>query len=490
MMQILLTVIGLLLAAGAGYSLILNYSVQTISSEVGDTSERLDLAAASIQRMATLIPGTSEYVAPKGTKSPDLSFTTMPAGSGPYRSTVDGIPFMYCPVGVLSDTEVGLLEGKTNGKTYYNGGDYTQLEYGSLVVQTSYAFAQGVKTRYNPIAFIVAPERGRSTSVGCHHMGLKNGQPHLANSIVRVVSAPKVDLQGTKTIYVSGSGKGGGTGPKDRASINAALMEFVNRPPEEMTISISDATSVSSAVWQAFRNASAESGARLAIVGETGSAAISFPSGYDWNVPANTTLRNVSLSGSTVIVAAGDMLDLTGSVGLQSPSSASAIVVEGGGEVSAYNAVIAISNPGKYGFDVQGTLKMVGSHMAGVNGALDGSLILRGGELRMTSSRLGYATGLSWIRPTTAGIIMIGGGRISGGTSSDVIANGSARCHYTADGNTTLKWASQTILAIFPEGSYTAPDFSASAAARDTYERERQERAWARQRVFSTIRCN
>lgn len=494
MMQILFTVIGLTLAAGAGYALILNYSVQTISSEVADTSERLDMAAAAIRHMSHQIPGTSEISPPAPGASGDVPYSVMPAGSGPFTSTVDGKPFVYCPIGRLSTAEIAAL-GNTYSATFHDTADRAILVHGGLVVDTDLTLDSDLEATFKPIAILFAPDRGRTAAAPCSRISVRDGNPFDPYGSVRVISALGDLSNGNgireeaKTIYVSSAGRGGGTSPTDRASINSALLYYAVNRPAQMTISLLDTAAVGSGAWTQFSAASAAMDSELVIVGESTNAAISVPGASNWQVPGKLSFRNVSLVGPRLIAGPGDSVTLTGPVSFFPTSNISAIRVEKGGAVVARNALIRAENSGQYLLEVSGLVDFRDTSLGSLSTNPRAHIFLNDGKVELSSSMIGDV-GSGSQRPSAAPFYVYGGGSLVSGASSGALLSGTGQCYVSAGGDRIFKWSNHSRLQVPTEAYYTAPDIDDNQDDIEAYEAALNERSLARQYLRAAVSCS
>ena len=494
MMQILLTVIGLAMAAGAGYALILNYSTQTISSEVASTTERLDLAAAAVARMAKVIPGTDVLSPPVETYDPSVGYATMPAGSGPFNSRVDGVPFLYCPVGRLSDAQVAQLSGTVERTLQQPSTSGTERVYGKLVVQSDWSAAIGsdVRSQFDPIGILIAPERGRSLPPSCSNIQVRDGRVIVTNGIVRVVSNTRGlarSQSDMSTIYVSADGRGGRTAPDDRASINSALLHFAVYQPDQLTISVADYVTVGGSAWSQFTAAAANSSGNLAIVGEgSGGATMNAPAGTPFHAPAKLSLRNIAFAGPQIVVNSGDEMFLTDQIVLYSNAQA-AIWVQKGGQIHGQAGLLAFENGGRYAFKVDGKARFEGINIVPINASPNGIFMIEGGDLSFKNMMVGSDGSLPLVRSQVAPFYVIGSATMVSDPDVDARGTSGGTCHYSADGNTIMKWVSQSKLRVPDEDTYAVPSVDDNAALRNAYEAERQERNVARQHVYTYIDC-
>ncbi len=495
MMQILLTVIGLAMAAGAGYALILNFSTQSISSEVAVTTERLDLAAASIARMAKVIPGTDVLSPPAATYDAAVGYSTMPEASGPFDTRIDGVPFLYCPLGHLTNAQVAQLGGTTSGTLYMTSQSRGEVRYGSLVVQSALSadIDAGVQTTFDPIAIIVAPDRDRTVPPSCNAVRLSGGRLVVTNGIARAVSNTR-GLEKAKgvldTIYVSSAGTGGGTGPHDRASIGSALSYYAYMRPERLTISIADGVVASSAAWTQFVSAAGGSSGSLAIVGETiGTSSLRAPSGSSLVIPENMSLRNIAIAGPHIVVQAGDKLTLTGRVDFYPGSSSAAVSVLKGGELRGQAGLLTFDSGGGYAVRLNGKARFASFNLAPINSVPGGIFYIDGGELDLQDLAVGSDSSLPVIRPSVAPFYLAGMATMA--SNSNVIARtaSSGNCLNPSTSNPLTKWVSSSTLRIPDEDAYPAPGVDDPPAAQNLYEEQRQERFLGRQHINTAIDC-
>lgn len=494
MMQILLTVIGLAMAAGAGYALILNFSTQTISSEVASTTERLDLAAAAVARMAKVIPGTDVLSPPVETYDPSVGYATMPAGSGPFNSRVDGVPFLYCPVGRLSDAQVAQLSGTVERTLQQPSTSGIERVYGKLVVQSDWSSAIGsdVRSQFDPIGILIAPERGRSQPPACTNVQVRDGRVIVANGIVRVISNTRglaKSQSDISTIYVSAAGRGGGTAPDDRASINSALLHFSAHHPDQLTISVADNVTVGGSAWAQFTAAATNSSGNLAIVGEAGGGArFNAPAGTPFHAPAKLSLRNIAFAGPQIIVNSGDELFLTDQIVLYSNAQA-AIWVQKGGQIHGQAGLLAFENGGRYAVKVDGKARFESINIAPINAAPNGIFMIEGGDLAFKDMIVGSDASLPIVRSQVAPFYVIGSATMVSDPYVDARGTSGGTCHYSADGNTIMKWVPQSKMQVPDEDSYVVPSVDDNPALRNAYEVERQERNVARRHINTFIDC-
>lgn len=503
MLQIVLAVIGMSVVGLVGFVTLEQFSMQQRMQDQRENIRRLDLAAEGLQQALGRLPGVDTLVAPAAASSADVSWSVLPASIGALNRTTRGVPFLYCPVSSLSGSELASLQSSSDDVVSLPNGDYSVKESGGFVVSSSLAIDNDVRNIMKPLAFIVSAGTVGDSPPSCSTITLSsNGKAVVSGGIVRVVSMPVqtgaagVGMGTSAEFWVSPTGSGNGRSVSSPSSINAALEHFSKFAPDNMTVHFQGTVKVSPDVWNRFRNASRSSGSKLRLIGE-GSAVLDAGLGIaqDWDIPSETFLENVTISGPLVTVGVGDKLFIGNSVAFQVEGGRYVtLFVNAGGSIAARGASIYMGNPGQYGIINYGSVDLRNSLLRSGVGTMKSMIWnIDGGSLNVSSSTIGSSD----LRTTEGTILSEKARFISSDGSSSAYASQSNSCWWSGtedyafrtDLGYVLNGAGNGTSAILPETNFPQPAADASAAEIQAYQDGLSIRTRGRRANSSAISC-
>lgn len=427
MLQILLAFLAISIVSVTGYGLIEQLSLQQIMVDQRENMRRLDVAADAVQGRLVTMPGVEGVFAPAPLNQ-STGWSYMPAGLGGINATVDGTPFVYCPVAPVA--------GNNNVQVKSPGGSSYGVEVKSgVVVGSDYgnvagsAFKAGL-TAYRPVAFIIAASRGSQTPPSCTDIGERNGRPFVSGGLVKIVSRP-AGAVGPGTIAASSSdiyvatGSNGSGRLNDPASIEDALLQWSNLRPSAMTIHLVGDVAVGNVdVWNRFASTLGASASRLAIDGAGHS--ITAPGGQIRSSGV-LSMSSLGLNGPTLVVDSGDVLNIQGDVVLQPSTAGSGLYVQQGGRLNVANGTLRIGGAAQNGVEASGDVVVNAGAIASGSGT-QWSLGLAGGSrLWSTGSVIGDASS----RNGQAAIVVSGTSSVTSDAASRVVASSGNVCWST-----------------------------------------------------------
>lgn len=497
MLQILLAFLAISIVSVTGYGLMEQLSLQQIMMDQRENARRLDVAADAVAGRLISVAGEPGVFAP----APSLASTgwsALPTELGGIKATVDGIPFLYCPIAPRTPAAGSGSVKSPDGSSYgieVKGGAVVGSELGNSI-----ALSGVLGSAYHPLALIIAAGRGVQTPPKCTDVQERNGRPFVTGGLVKVVSRPG-DVQGQGTIaassseiYVSPSGGGNGT-QSDPASIDDALKQWVNNHPSSMTIHVIGNVTVQNAgVWSAFAGSFSNSASRLTIDGADASiTAPAGPLGVSANFSMSGGTGGLTLLGPTLVVNQGDEFSTQGSVVLSAVSASgtgeSGLYVQQGGRLNVSNGVLRVAGANS-GVESSGDVAITSGTIFG-SGAWSLALT-NGGRLLASSASIGDPSG----RNGTAGLAVAGAWSVSSDAASRVIAGGSGTCWSTLDASdTTFSYsangagARSPVLADPSPPAMTDANDPAQVEAYQAYRRDVDARQRARQTNHSNFQC-
>lgn len=417
MVQVVIAVLAITFAGVSGWILVEQTMLHEVASNQRENSRRLDLAADAVTGALGSVPGSEGLYAPLGSAGAD--WQELPANLGAVNETVAGIPFLYCPLG--SANSAGSVEVGFAGDE-----SYTAETEAGFVVADDLSLGSGY-SRSAVAAFVVGAGRQVSAPPPCSSIQYLNGNFTVPDGIVRVVGRPqgRVTAETEKRpteFYVSATSvDGNGRSAGSPVSIDKALEHWLTFRPTSMTLNIVGTATPSASVWSAFAPALAGSDAEFTVRSESGGVLVT-PAGQ-FPVTRDTTLSNVSISGSFPYVSGGDQLTINGNVSIapatgtpQSP----AVYVDAGGRLAVSDSMLTIRAPGAAGIVSFGDVTVVRSNLLPVNGTGTVASLLSGSRLLAQSA----AFGGSAARPGIAAIYANGAWGFSADATS--IAYGAA----------------------------------------------------------------
>lgn len=494
MMQIILTVVGMLLAAGTGYAVLTSIQVQNAASYQDDTISRLNLASKAVERSLERIPGTQSLAAPMATSQTGVGYSVIPASIGPVRGTSSGVPFAYCPVARLSPAEQSALPSSSAGSVSMSSGSYDVEIYGGRVVSSDLAINADVQQWRRPIAFIVAPLSKGGEPPACSEISWRSNDAFVEGGLVRVISEPEttgtysgVDAR-AMVFYAASGASGSGRSASDPANIQSIVRDAVAGSPDTLTIYVTGVVSLDQTDVALFNQALGSSNTRLSIIGFGNDPEIDLTKSVSWDLPRSTVLKNMIVRSGGLVVGSNEQLTLDGSILLDGGNiTGSNVLVLAGGYLRADGSRIFFENESRMGFEVRGRASFVGAQVKGVQVPAF-YVFLNGGSVDFEGSRIGAVDGVS-TRPRDAALIAANGAKVSGSNAIAYATTGGT-CFMTMNGDQSFAWNDQTRSRIVGENNYLRPADGSSAAEFEAYYLGRDQRVQARRQNGSDIICS
>jgi hypothetical protein len=507
MLQIILAVIGISIVSTMGFIMLEQLSLQNQMQVQRENIRRLDVAADGLVNALGRLPGVDTLVPPAPGVSGSVPWSVLPADVGAVNSTVNGVPFLYCPVATLGSEELAGLANRSVRSVQMPNSNYSTVESGRYVVSASLGLNAELRSKFNPVAFIVAPGARGETPPDCSGIKVVNNVAVVDGGLVRVVSMPGAGSVATGAdaaaeFWVTPSGTGNGRRADDPTSINAALTHFTRYSPDTMTIHVDGTVYAADDVWGAFLNASRDSGSKLRIIG-SGAGVVEASAGGSWDIPASTFLENVLVKGPQIVVGRGDSLFTIGNVGI-TPFGGPNISIDvlSGGRFVANGSAVQIANSGQHGIRSAGNVELRNSSLNSASGQLNNFIwMTSGGELDLVSSRIGSASD----RPIHSGIYSSGMASITSGDGSSAYAstnNGWCWASSSDASELAFKWSdlgAGSYSGVRSEDNYPEPTYpgaeadpaalTAYRAQMDAYQADYNERHRARRVNASRVYC-
>jgi len=325
MLHIILAVLGLIMASALGVVIVSQVTLQAKVRNQEENFRRLDLAAESLEASLVRMPGVSAAFAPA--PAGGFEWSTLPGGIGVVNATVDGDPFLYCPIApdMSEDQRAALFGTELNGPSAgtvqgaASGDEYAIGVKNGLVVASALVIDADVKSALQPVAFLVAPGMTADSPPSCKSVRLDahSGKAIAPGGVVRVVSAAVGSASsvesGSAEFWVSASGTGDGLGSSTPTTIDAALHHYLAHLPAEITFKVRGSVSPSAGLWSQFMLSSAAAKAAIRFEGVDGAAQVSAPASDSWAVANRLTLSNINVAAPALQVLSGGRLDLRGS---------------------------------------------------------------------------------------------------------------------------------------------------------------------------------
>lgn len=496
MLQIILAVIGISIVSTMGFIMLEQLSLQNQMQVQRENTRRLDVAADGLVGTLGRLPGVDKLVAPIPGTSGSVPWSVLPDDVGAVNSTVSGVPFLYCPVASLSAEELESVATRSVSSVQMSDSNYATEVSGRYVVSSALAMDGDLQALFNPVAFIVSPGTRSETPPDCSDIRVVNNVAVVEGGIVRVVSMPSgVASVGTGAdaaaeFWVTSNGTGNGQSSTSPTSINAALTHFIRYSPDTMTIHMADAVFPSADIWSRFLAASADSGAKLRLIGN-GTGGLDVGSGGAWNVTASTFFENVTVKGPRVVVGRGDSLFAIGSVNLIPHGNPSITMdVLQGGRFMATDSIVSFANQGQYGIRAAGDVDLRNSSLRSSSGQLSNFIWLNnGGELNLVASQVGATND----RPILSSILSDGSMQIASDANSAAYASSSSNGCWAWNGaDIAFKWSATGVgsrSSVRPETEYPAPAADADPSVIQAYQEGANERYRARRINASNIYC-
>ena len=257
-----------------------------------------------------------------------------------------------------------------------------------------------------------------------------------------------------------------------------------------MTIHLVDAVYPSGPVWSRFAAASADSGAKLRLIGN-GSGGLDVGAGGTWNVPASTFFENVSIKGPRVVAGRGDSVFTVGSVNfLPHGNPTVTLEVQEGGRLLATDSIVSFANQGQYGIRAAGDVDIRNSSLRSSSGQLSNFVWLDdGGELNLVASQIGASSD----RPIHSSILSDGTMEIASDANSTAYAASTSNGCWAWNGaDIAFKWSAVGIgsrSTVRSESEFAAPAPGADPSVIQAYQDGVNERYRARRVNASNIYC-
>lgn len=493
MLQILLAFLAMSIISVAGFGLMEQLSLQQVMLDQRENARRLDVAADAIGGRLVTMPGVAGML-PPAPASAATGWSAMPSGLGGLNATVDGVPFVYCPIAPTLGTvnsQITSPDGSSYG-VQIRGGVVVGSELGNTL-----ALPAGI-TAYKPVAYIIAANRGTSAPPSCGQVRERNGRPYVQGGIVKIVSQPGA-VQGAGTvsasaseIYVTPDGQGDGRMIGNAASIDDALRQWINGKPAVMTIHLVGGAGTTITVqdpnlWAAFAASLRSSSSRLIIDG--GNATLVAPASQI-GIPSTFSVSGLGLVGPTLVVEQGDEMNVQGNVVLQPSAGGSGLFVQQGGRLNITSGTLRIAGSAGNGVEAAGDVSVTNGALAGPG---NWSIALtNGGRLQAIGSTIGDTSA----RNAQAGIVVAGAWGVTSDANSNVAAAASGSCWGATDGSdATFAYSGNgqgqpsTVKAAPPSPGQLDLTDPAQAAQYDAYRNEVNLRQRALQTNHSNFTC-
>lgn len=489
MTQILLSIIAVVLASGAGILVMLNLRAQSTIIEHGNNEARLDEIASLLSRSVTRIPGSNHFALPAADTSG--GWAQLPSSVTGNDNTFGDVPFAYCPVGRLSTAELSGLSPVGTQQISMPEGSYSASTYGGLVVETNVSLDSAVVSQLSPVGILTAAIGKAVMPPNCTDVKLVNGVPFVEGGMVRVISEPagsaNADVSkfgGTAEFWVSDTGQGSGLRRSEPMQIDKALKYYVDYRPDNFILNIGSYVHASDGVWQSFIANTQSSGGSITFKGLAEGAAIRGVQAGLWPSPARLTIENLILYGPAIGVEAGDEVILSGAISLSPSSSTYGIHVYPGGKLTISDASINL-NKNWGGIFVEGEMTSSNSKIyAGrtdiwyIINASHGNVDLRNTSINRKGSGLSATPIQSegYARFVTDSLTTVG--KSTGG-----------KCWHSDLEDYTFAYSNQVNSQVPSESNYPPPANMNDLAAVEVWQLARAKRLRARRQNGSQMSC-
>lgn len=501
MLQIILAIVGISLAAILSFAMNERIVAQQLDHDWAENNRRIDLAARAVSNSLRSIPGADALSPPSYVTG---TFATLSTNFGAQNKTVAGVPFLYCPIGATSNGALSNLAAVQGSVPMGAHGAYSAYVFNDTVLASNLMLDSSWAGGPRPLAFIVAAGRKLSAPPSCASVKYADGKAVVDGGLVRAVYSPvdaaapnAVSTAGTgemSTFWVSAGASGTGRSSSSPGTIDAALSHFVQFEPERFEIILAGSVTPNINVWNAFSALAAQSGSKLIIRGADANATLSMTDSYaDFEVPRTAILENLRVVGPPVRASEGVTLTLLGNIRINTPSSY-ALWTTRGGRLYMRNATLIgeLNDTSRGVIRLNSELFMVNS-TAAASASQTQNVIYATGEsfVMMENSQLGTASN----RPTISAIQMNAEGAFYADAGSRAYSAPGRYCWYSQSQFGTL---APKILIDRGEGvssliNYAQADQPPAAGAPqseiDSYEIWK-ERLWlARERNVSEAQC-
>lgn len=496
MMQIIMAVVGMGLAAGLGLLVLNNVSLSVRAGDIVADRAMLDSAVAALEASVEQVPGSLSNAVPAGVYDADAGWYVLPANIGSGNVSSSGLPFIYCPVGRVSSTHRSTMTGKATASVSMPKTSYTIETYGGLVINSDLAINGSVESAMKPLAFLIAARGGDEAVPDCSEVKLQGSEAVVPGGVVRVVSEPlgyAVDRVLSQTFYVSANGTGSGDSAADPASIDDAFYYYDRFKPANFTVVVDGTVTASNGAFQALINgAYSTPGTSVKFVGSSGSARIN-ASNYYWPLPKHFTLENVEIYGPRLQVMAGGMFVVSGEVRLTPiQSNVPAIAINPGRNLVIRDARLGMNTPNVYMIAVYGQMNVVNSTVYPFGARPQANFYLQYGRVFAQNSVFGQDPSTALLRPTLAGFYTnYWSELVTDDLTTITWSDGYGGCWSSGAGDQLVMWSPDAINArsgVNAESGYTAPS-PTDMAATQTYQDQKALRLRARRQNRSNMMC-
>lgn len=491
MSQIILALIAIVLASGAGVLVMANVQGQSKLMQLSEDRIRLDEIARALEGSIERVPGTEHFAVPAAKIDTASGWAELPDSVGMANETYGDIPYLYCPIGRLSSGEAVGLGALGSQQIETPGGLYNASTYNGLVVSTDLALDGAVESQLRPLAILVAASVKADRPPNCGDVRLVEGVPVVAGGLVRVVSEPAGGATADAVHYgrdvefwVSDQGTGNGNSYADAMHVDMALDYYVKFQPDSFTLNFGDYSHASDAAWQRFIQATANSGGSVTFRGFSPNAALRGINSGFWATPGKLTIENMTLYGPAIGVEAGDEANLSGFVNVSPYNSGDTIRVYAGGRLNVSNASVGFLSS-LVGIRVEGETDAQSSEFYAGEAGFRAHFQIKGGSVKFRNSQINRKGEAASIMP----ILVDDFGQVASDAASSVGAKPGVGCWQSRNGDLTFAFSNQTNSRVPPESNYAPPTNMGDQAAVEAWQIERAKRIRARRQNMSQMAC-
>lgn len=504
MLQILLSIIGMTMAAALGYAMIQQSSAQNAMATSREDNRRLDLVADGIVRSLVDTPPFTALTAPVGTAgSGAAAWYTVPASLKTIGVNSQGIPFLYCPIMNLNQA-VEVPSGSTTDftiQTNQAGAQYNVGTYNGGIVWDNASMHDSVRN-VSAVAIITSPNKGVDVPPPCSSVQMVNGLPSVPNGIARVITAPsaavttKVNASAQPVFYITQDGTGNKTGTNAN---NTATAEGVwktlykTRPATAQVYVVGNVTT--GANFSAYAQSENLKNTELTLIGQGGTMTIGGNS-PTWYIRGNVNMINMALTGQ-FYVDVNSVLQFNGINRIYGrPGNFTPIEINVSGKVIMRDAQVGIYRTGGTNNHVvsnNGEFTMINSSYFYDGGGAHYLVTYPGGYSNLINSTIGRTANLGSGK-VDAPIYVIGSGRLSS-TNSSVLVGTSGSCIGGNDVNNdyvALRWSARvpgTDSRVPPESGFAMPVAAANQADWAQYRDQVASRQRSREQHIGFFNC-
>lgn len=242
---LIIAIMGIALAALAGYSLLtIHHATDSVSSSRQNASY-LEQATQILQASLRDVTLDGTLRPPMGALAPE-GWTTLPAWISTYNKTPWGVSYGYCPY--APDNTIAL------GSSAIVQGDLTEYAVNTLTNSITggqpYVTASEAPPVAGVLAFIVAPELNSAILPNCTDITYQDGRYSVPGGSVRAITkgatfSNRLSAAATSiTFHVAPitSGDGSGSTPENAATLNSALSLWRAVLPEDAKLILAAGT--------------------------------------------------------------------------------------------------------------------------------------------------------------------------------------------------------------------------------------------------------